>query len=347
MLSVWCEVITVIVFLSSLTQSSTKTAPSKHFEEALTKIGEAFNIYNRFGFLTFSFRVFPSFKNDSTWVIREPTTEIFDPEFLWVDFELHRSPPWEGEFNIRLCANAFELLEAYFENFHIDGIDTTWKAFFPHIPSLAEEFGVKDWQLLGNYGYAFVRVYKRSSVAVVDHKQSKLKLKDDYKAMAEKMKTNSDLYKFTDVVGTHYLERIETGDAIYQVFVFDRDTFNKIRTNMNTTSVTTSDPEPYTKYFSNWYVTQYGKIMSASDDYRLRPLLKNDFSESYLLFQSYPSIFKLHQNEKLLDKLNSVNSETLISAKLQTTSEFIQKPLERSYYKMWLHNHLLLWEHNI
>merc|ERR1711890_67498 len=178
--------------------------------------------------------------------------------------------------------------------------------------------------------------------------QTKLKLKDDYKTMAEKMKTNSDLYKYTDVVGTHYLEMIETGDAIYQVFGFNRDTFNKVRSVLNSTSITTSDPKPYIKYFSNWYVTQYGKIMSASDDFRLKPMLESsDFTDSYLLFHHYPTIFKLHQNDELLDQLSEIPSETLISTKLETTSNFIEKPLERSYYKMWLHNHLLLWEHNI
>lgn len=73
-------------------------------------------------------------RNDS-WIFLEPVNNVIEPSTLKIE-ETFISPtnesqsvPFHNLFHIDLCDDIRELMEAYFKNFSIEGLDKPWQAF--------------------------------------------------------------------------------------------------------------------------------------------------------------------------------------------------------------------------
>merc|ERR1719471_760561 len=91
-------------------------------------VGGSVDLYYRYGFFSLSVRVIPR-DDPGAWLIREPTTGIFEPTTVQTRVQPGPNSFAKQPFEISLCDDIEELKEAYFRNFKAEGIAQPHKLY--------------------------------------------------------------------------------------------------------------------------------------------------------------------------------------------------------------------------
>ncbi len=137
-----------------------------------TSIGEALDLFYRFGFFSLSVRVVPR-DDPATWLVREPTAAIFAPGSVNRDVRRNPAPSFDPDFQVFFADDEQELLKSYFGAFEAEGVERPYKLYTGswHASTKAKYLGLSKDAFDGESSFVMVRINKRrATVAAVGQK---------------------------------------------------------------------------------------------------------------------------------------------------------------------------------
>jgi hypothetical protein len=170
---------------------------------------------------------------------------------------------------------------------------------------LASLFGIKEEDALdsADTGFVVARLLKEiSTIKLNDSQQIQLKqlLESDLTKLNDETAQYKDLQldktvkktlSFFNQNGTHYVSEITIGDAIYQVFVYERDNFEKVQQGQHQWSGTVALGFRY--FTSNNYTKYHTKMHIFSHDPAFEAIRDNSKDETFGIPES---IFEMTRN---------------------------------------------------
>lgn len=208
---------------------------------AQLRLGKTVNIFIRYGYLSISMKVI-SYNDTERWLFKEPTKTVFkvginrtrickfviDSNLLQNVEALHdvveepREGVFNGDFHMEFCDNKRQLFQAYFRDFHIELLDSPWRAFTDgwHPEIAAKKLGINSSFIYGDYCYVLVRVSKfhetERLVPVLPANQP-LENETIGKIRNVTIGDTTSAVQFMNKFGTHYIHSYTTGNSLYQV----------------------------------------------------------------------------------------------------------------------------------
>ena len=130
---------------------------------------------------------------------------------------------------ISLCDDIEELKEAYFRNFKAEGIAQPHKLYTGswRTATMAKNLGVSVDVLDGDSAFVLIKLVKTSGTVAM---AGDLRLRANAAGAAAKVRAGDvdSVLDFVQTYGSHYIQSVTVGDAIYQVSSSE-STANKIR----------------------------------------------------------------------------------------------------------------------
>lgn len=183
-----------------------------------------------------------SYNDTERWLFKEPTKTVFkvginrtrickfviDSNLLQNVEALHdvveepREGVFNGDFHMEFCDNKRQLFQAYFRDFHIELLDSPWRAFTDgwHPEIAAKKLGINSSFIYGDYCYVLVRVSKfhetERLVPVLPANQP-LENETIGKIRNVTIGDTTSAVQFMNKFGTHYIHSYTTGNSLYQV----------------------------------------------------------------------------------------------------------------------------------
>lgn len=123
---------------------------------------------------------------------------------------------------MEFCDNKRQLFQAYFRDFHIELLDSPWRAFTDgwHPEIAAKKLGINSSFIYGDYCYVLVRVSKfhetERLVPVLPANQP-LENETIGKIRNVTVGDTTSAVQFMNKFGTHYIHSYTTGNSLYQV----------------------------------------------------------------------------------------------------------------------------------
>ncbi|CAH1958306.1 unnamed protein product [Acanthoscelides obtectus] len=317
------------------------------------KIGRAIDIFTRYGYLSLSMKVIS--RNESDWMFREPTIAIFS------DLERYASRPervskrqrrvFEGDFHMEFCDNVRQLVQAYFRDFTFERLDKPWRAFTSSWApeTLARNLGINASFIVKEHYYVLVRLSRFREIVKLDRMPNNIILADIVAREIDKIKIGDveTVLNFIRKYGTHYIHSYVTGNSLYQVFVFNKTTYQQIKDRLKTQGIAHIQNQELSQYFSPWYAEHMGTIKVASGNRSVANWASYKLKNNYYIF-TYPSLLKIHGDSKLLAKLNSMlGNEAILEIGMKTIAPAFKDPAKRKWFEEVLDNFLKLWESNL
>lgn len=228
-------------------------------------VGKAVNIFMRYGYLSICMRVVP--RNDTdTWVFREPTVGVFRDVDRFAEAPKPRQPKtlFDGDFHMEFCDNLKQLLQAYFRDFSFERLERPWRAFTAGWPTdiMARNLGINSSFIGGEHCYVLVRVSRYRESGKLRDLPSNIAVEDVvYEAIQGS--TIGDTVSITDFIrkyGSHYIASYITGNSLYQVFVFTRNVYTKIKEHIKSKTVSDITTDELQNYFSPTFAEHMGAI---------------------------------------------------------------------------------------
>ncbi|VEN34933.1 unnamed protein product [Callosobruchus maculatus] len=317
------------------------------------KVGRAIDIFTRYGYLSLSMKVIS--RNESDWMFREPTIAIFS------DLERYASRPervskrqrrvFDGDFHMEFCDNVRQLVQAYFRDFQFERLDKPWRAFTSSWApeTLARNLGINASFIVKEHYYVLVRLSRFREIVKLDRMPNNINLADVVAREIEKIKIGDveNVLNFIRKYGTHYIHSYVTGNSLYQVFVFNKTTYQQIKDRLKTQGIAHMNNQELSQYFSPWYAEHMGTIKVASGNRSVANWASYKLKNNYYIF-TYPSLLKIHGDSKLLAKLNSMlGNEAILEMDMKTIAPAFKDPAKRKWFEEVLDNFLKLWESNL
>ncbi|XP_063622910.1 torso-like protein [Cydia splendana] len=228
-------------------------------------VGKAINIFMRYGYLSICMRVVP--RNDTEgWVFREPTVSVFrDVERLSVAPKPRQAKTlFDGDFHMEFCDNLKQLLQAYFRDFSFERLERPWRAFTAGWPTdiMARNLGINSSFITGDHCYVLVRVSRYRETAKLSDLPTNIPVEDVvFDAIQDS--TIGDTVSIADFIrkyGSHYISSYITGNSLYQVFVFTRSVYSRIKDRVKSKGVTNIPPAEINNFFSPFFAEHIGAV---------------------------------------------------------------------------------------
>ncbi|XP_037303646.1 torso-like protein isoform X1 [Manduca sexta] len=315
-------------------------------------VGKAINIFMRYGYLSICMRVVP--RNDTEgWVFREPTVSVFRDVERFAIAPKPRQPKtlFDGDFHMEFCDNLKQLLQAYFRDFSFERLERPWRAFTAGWPTdiMARNLGINSSFINGDHCYVLVRVSRFRETAKLSDLPSNIGVEDVvFDAIQES--TIGDTATIADFIrkyGSHYIASYITGNSLYQVFVYSRSVYARIKERVKSKGVSDIPQQDMTSYFSPLFATHVGAIKVASGNKTVENWAMKRLRVHYYIF-SYPSLLKLHGEPTLLRNLDSLlGNEALLQLELKTLSPAFKDSKKKKWFEEVIDNYLKLWESNM
>ncbi|XP_038218934.1 torso-like protein isoform X3 [Zerene cesonia] len=228
-------------------------------------VGKSINIFMRYGYLSICMRVVP--RNDTEgWVFREPTVSVFR------DVEKYALAPkprqaktlFDGDFHMEFCDNLKQLLQAYFRDFSFERLERPWRAFTAGWPTdiMARNLGINSSFINGDHCYVLVRVSRFRETAKLSDLPPNIPVEDVvFDAIQDT--TIGDTVSIADFIrkyGSHYIASYITGNSLYQVFVFSRGVYSRIKERVKTRGVSDIPPSEMNNFFSPLFAEHVGAV---------------------------------------------------------------------------------------
>ncbi|XP_050439974.1 torso-like protein [Adelges cooleyi] len=325
----------------------------QHKANADIRVGNAINVFNRYGYFSISMRVVPRNDTDHSWIFREPTVDVFTN--LAGKQSLKRSigggQVFQGDFHMEFCDNVKQLMQAYFRDFSVERLDKPWLAFTGSWTksTLARNLGLEMSYVTGDYCYVLVRVARHREIAnlATDMDNSDLHEPVAKQAASVNVGDSVSVIEFVKSFGSHYVTSYITGNSLYQVYVYNANTYKVIKERLKSKGVSQISNQELTGYFSPWYAEHVGKIQSASGNETVENWALHRLRVKFYFF-TYASLLKLHGDPKLLSELNGMlGNEALLKLGLKTLAPAFKDDQKRAWFHEVMDNNLKLWEVNM
>lgn len=316
-------------------------------------VGGSVDLYYRYGFFSLSVRVIPR-DDPGAWLIREPTTGIFDPNTVQTMVQPGPNSFAKQPFEISLCDDIEELKEAYFRNFKAEGIAQPHKLYTGswRTTTMAKNLGVSVDVLDGDSAFVLVKLVKTSgSVGMVGD----LRLKANAAGAAAKVRAGDvdSVLDFVQTYGSHYIQSVSVGDAIYQVLALTKENMSALKSAVGgRKSLTVTDYNNlWESYLAPWKIRETGNVRVVSGDVALSRFVERELRIS-AQFGSYPalvnSLMENPEKAKMLDQLGrdteAVVGINFASLKTHVGNGDVQI---RQFYDEIVDNNSALWEANL
>ena len=283
-----------------------------------------------------------------TWVIREPTSDIFQPASVRQQ-TLPQPNKFQDQFQIFFCDNLNELMEHYFHDFQAEGVGEPYRMFTGswRDPTSAKYLGLAEATLRSDLGFVLVKLVKPKVTMRVEGDP---RLNDDAAEMFTKIRVGDreSVETFIQNFGSHYIKSLTVGDAVYQVLALDRPAYNRAKTDVLVSKKVTDFNRIYDEYLAPWIVKDNGRILAASGDQRLGEFLDRKAVKT-LQFSNYPSIFEIRRQPALLEELELLTRDTtaVIGLDFRSIGSLLPGIQLQEFYQQIVNTQLALWEVNI
>ncbi|CAH1393730.1 unnamed protein product [Nezara viridula] len=314
------------------------------------KIGNAMNIFGRYGFMGVSMQVVGK---PHPWVFREPTVDVFEmKEDDIISYSDKDGAIFNGDFHMEFCDDVTQLLEAYFREFVIEHMKEAWKAFAASWSNeaIARNFGLNTSYIGNDYCYVLVRLSRsRESKRLSDEAASNLKPLQHINDSSNEVEDGDlpSVGNFVKKYGSHYIISYTTGDSLYQVIVYHPPVYYRLKTKLRKTGITSLSKAELHAFFSPWYADHVGPILSASGNSPVAEWAKLALRSRSFIFP-YSSLLKLYGNEKILRELDKkLENGALISLELKTLTPLFNDQTKKKWFVEVISNVIDLWENNM
>jgi hypothetical protein len=328
-------------------EGNTRAEPRQDTQQFDLPAGEALDLFYRFGFFSLSVRVVP--RDDfGTWVIREPTSNIFTPESVR-QVTLPQANQFQDQFQIYFCDDLDDLMKHYFHDFQAEGVREPYRMFTGswRTPTTVKYFGISESAIKSDAGFVLVKLVKAKATLKIEGSP---KLKEDAAQSFGKIRPGDkdSVEEFVQNHGSHYIESLSVGDAVYQVLALDRSTYLRAKNDVLVEKKVTAFDDIYETYLAPWVVKENGKILIASGDDRVGDFLSGRVFKQ-LQFASYPSIFEIRKQPTLLKELEFLTQDTtaVIALNFRSLGSLLPSLESQEFYKEIVNTELALWEANI
>jgi len=317
-------------------------------------VGGSVDLYYRYGFFSLSVRVIP--RDDAgSWLIREPTTGIFDESTVQTMVRPGPNSFAQQPFEISLCDDLSELKEAYFRSFRAEGIAQPHKLYTGswRATTTAKNLGLSGDSLDGDSAFVLVKLVKTSGTldTVGD-----LRLKASAAGAAAKVRAGDadSVLDFVQTYGSHYIQSVSVGDAIYQVIALTKPAMEDLKSVVGgRKSLTVSEySNLWEEYLAPWKVRETGDVRVVSGDRAL-----TNFADKELrinaAFGSYPSLINslMESPDKVrtLESLSANAADAVVGVNFASLKNLVGNGdvQIRQFYDEIIDNNSALWEANL
>ncbi|CAH1124284.1 unnamed protein product [Ceutorhynchus assimilis] len=342
-----------LIVLLVVTALSTYAADGTVEEDNQLKVGRSIDIFTRFGYLSLSMKVVP--RNDSDWIFREPTIDIFN-DIGQYSIQPERSPRkqrrvFDGDFHMEFCDTLKQLVQAYFRDFNFESLDQPWRAFTSSWSpeTLARNLGINSSFVAKDHCYVLVRLSRFRESAKLGRTPSGdnvVDLVQDEIANIEVGNVSSVLM-FIKKFGSHYIQSYVTGNSLYQVFVFNKTRYHQIKDRLKYQGISHINESELNQYFSPWHAEHMGLIKVASGNKTVENWASSKLRHNYFIF-TYPTLLKSKGDSRLLTRLNNLlKNEAILGMEMKSLSAVIEDAAKKKWFEEVLDNYLKLWESNL
>lgn len=328
-------------------EGNSQTQARQDFADIDVPAGEAVDIFYRYGFFSLSVRVVPR-DDHGSWIVREPTTKIFMPNSLR-QVKQPLTNKFDSQFQIFFCDDLADLKRHYFHDFTAEGVNEPHRLYTGswRTPTTVKYFGLSEETLNSDVGFVLVKLIK-PKVAV--RTEGVPVLKPDAAAAFSKVRVGDEasVKDFAENYGSHYIRSLTIGDAVYQIIALDRPQYIRAKTDVLVEKKVSDFNKIYEEYLAPWIVKESGRVQAASGDSRVAEFL-DERVVTKTQFNSYPSIFEIRKNERLLDELETLtrNTEAVIALAFRSIGALLPTVQAQDYYNEIVNTALTLWEVNI
>lgn len=164
-------------------------------------------------------------KNESEWIFREPTIDIFTDLDRFV-IHPERIPKrqknvFEGDFHMEFCDNIHQLIQAYFRDFNFERLDKPWRAFTSSWApeTIARNLGINSSFVIKEHCYVLVRLSRFREIVKLDRIPNNINLADVVADEIDGIRVGDvdSVLLFIKKYGSHYIHSYVTGNSLYQV----------------------------------------------------------------------------------------------------------------------------------
>merc|ERR1711981_570289 len=309
--------------------------------------GEAVDIFYRYGFFSLSVRVVPR-DDHGSWIVREPTTKEFTPNSLR-QVKQPLANKFDSQFQIFFCDDLADLMKHYFHDFTAEGVKEPYRLYTGswRTPTTVKYFGISEDTLHSDAGFVLVKLLKPK--VAVKTKGSPVLKPDAAEAFANiRVGDQESVKDFAENYGSHYIRSMTIGDAVYQIIALDREKYIRAKNDVLVEKKVSDFNKIYEEYLAPWIVKESGRVQAASGDSRVAEFL-DERVVMKTQFNSYPSIFEIRKNDRLLDELEVLtrNTEAVIALAFRSIGALLPTVQAQDYYNEIVNTALALWEVNI
>jgi torso-like protein len=339
-----------LVLLNKLySPAAVAAAPQKESHEHIP-VGEALDLFYRYGFFSLSVRVVPR-DDTGSWVIREPTISVFEKGQVDVVQEANH---FENDFQIYFCDDETELAEAYFRDFTAEGIEEPHKLYTGswHATTKAKYFGISKDAFDGDSSYVLVKLPKRRTT----HRTGNaLKLRPEAERAISAIQHGDpdSVLNFIKNYGSHFIQSVTVGDVVYQVFVLSSEQYasakGSLLSHKGGGSLSHTDFATFHKeHLSSWLVKETGAVLAASGNRATLNFLESSLRDQGQ-FGSSPNIFKLQEDPALMQTLEDLTqgTEAVVALHFGSMRSWVPDIHAREYYDGAVDAQAVLWGANI
>jgi len=349
------NVLTVNANLASALPNTPKERQAFNIQRSASKvpIGGAVDLYYRYGFFSLSVRVVPR-DDPGTWLIREPTTTIFQDDTLRTSARNGPNSFAQQPFEISLCDDVEELKEAFFRNFRAEGVAQPHKLYTGswRTPTMAKYLGISVDAIDQDSAFVLVKLVKNSGTLETVGKPS-LRSGPAAAAAAVRVGDEGSVTNYVQKYGSHYVQSVSLGDAIYQVLAVTREDLAAIKARVGGKAALTLGDwnRLYDEHLAPWKVKETGNVRVSSGDVRLTQFVEQELRLN-AQFGSYAdlvgSLTKDPAKVRMLEQLGA-NTKAIIGVNFASQKSFIGNGdiQAREYYDEILDTLTALWEVNL
>merc|ERR1712038_1066600 len=328
-------------------EGQTLAQSRQDFQDIDVPAGEAVDIFYRYGFFSLSVRVVPR-DDHGSWLIREPTTKVFTHNSLRQVKEL-REGKFEPQFQIFFCDDVEDLMKHYFHDFTAEGVAEPYRLYTGswRTPTTVKYFGLSEDTLHSDSGFVLVKLQK-PRLTVRTEGEPRLMPEAAREFSKIRIGDEESVKSFTEDFGSHYIKSLTVGDAVYQILALDRAKYQRARQEVLVDKRVTDFNQIYEQFLAPWMVKESGAVQAASGDPRVKALLDNR-AITQTQFSSYPSIFEIRKNPRLLDELEFLTEGTqaITALSFRSIGALLPSVQAQDYYNEIVNTQLALWEVNI
>jgi len=314
--------------------------------------GGAVDLFYRYGFFSLSVRVVP--RDDAgKWLVREPTADIFDKTSVVKSQVAGADTFAKQPFQIFLCEDLQELLEAFFRDFKADGVEQPHKLFTGswRLPTAAQYLGLSPKALDGSeHSYVLVKLVRNKNTQSVVGNGIRLDQEAGAAAQDVNVGDNEAILKFVKNYGTHYFRSITVGESVYQVFAISKEQMQSLSSSFAGGRLGLNEwPILFEKYLQPGLVKETGEIRAASGDDNLQRFMDQQLRiEGHV--GSYPNLIEgLIKNPGNVQRLEELTSDTtaIVGLDFASLRDFFPSPEVRVFYDETFAAQSALWGANI